>query len=139
MDNKRNHIIFIFVMVAACVTGIAITRKNFVKEAKNMESFTFDRTSSYDEKYYAVSTQKQGNDNIVVSIYETKDDVPVFSFETVRTFDFWGICWENSSYNIWIQSGDIGVICYSYENNKWNLNKNAQRPNNIISKYDSCD
>ena len=139
MDNKRNHMIVIFVMIVVCVTGIAITRKNFVKKTKNMGSFTFDRTSSYDEKYYAVSTKKQENDNIVVSIYETKNDVPMFSFETVRAFDFWGICWESSSYNIWVQSGDIGLICYSYENNKWNLNKNAQRPDTIISKYDSCD
>lgn len=60
MDNKRNHVIFIFVMIAACIIGIVITRKNFVKETKNMGSFTFDRTSSYDEKYYAVSTQKRG-------------------------------------------------------------------------------
>ena len=135
MKNKRNLIIFILIIAAVCVIGIAIARKNFVKEAKNMGSFTFGRIGSYDEKYYAISDRTE-KDNIEVSIYETENDVFVFSFEPVRASDFWGICWESSSYNIWIQSGDIGVICYSYKNDEWKLNENVERPNDIISKYD---
>lgn len=136
MNNRKLFIIIVFVILFVCVIGLTITGKNFDNGAKNMGSFTFDRTSSYDDKYYAVSSKKEGDDSITVSIYESKNDTPVFSFETVRASDFWGICWESSSYNIWIQSGDIGVVCYSYENNQWKLNENAKRPDDIISKYD---
>lgn len=136
MNNRKLFIIIVFVILFVCVIGLTITGKNFDNGAKNMGSFTFDRTSSYDNKYYAVSSKKEGDDSITVSIYESKNDTPVFSFETVRASDFWGICWESSSYNIWIQSGDIGVVCYSYENNQWKLNENAKRPDDIISKYD---
>ncbi len=136
MNNRKLFIIIVFVILFVCVIGLTITGKNFDNGAKNMGSFTFDRTSSYDDKYYAVSSKKEGDDSITVSIYESKNDTPVFSFETVRASDFWGICWESSSYNIWIQSGDIGVVCYFYENNQWKLNENAKRPDDIISKYD---
>lgn len=136
MNNKKILIIFIFVIIAVYVIGVAIAGKNFDNEAKNTGSFTFDRTGSYDDKYYAVSDKKEGNDNITVSIYESENNALVFTFETVRASDFWGICWESSSYNIWIQSGDIGVICYSYENNQWKRNEHAKRPEDIISKYD---
>ena len=101
MNNKRNLIIFILIVAVVCISGIVIARKNFVKEAENMGSFTFDRISSYDEKYYAIS-DKIEKGNIAVSIYETENDVFVFSFEPVRASDFWGICWESSSYNIWV-------------------------------------
>lgn len=136
MDNRKLFVIFILVILVVYGIGVTIAGKNFDDEAKNMGSFTFDRTSSYDDKYYAVSEKREGNDSITVSIYESENDTLVFSFETVRASDFWGIYWESSSYNIWIQSGDIGVICYSYENNQWKLNENAKRPDDIISKYD---
>ena len=135
MNNKRNLIIFILIVAVVCISGIAIARKNSGKEAENVGGFTFDRISSYDGKYYAIS-DKTEKGNIAVSIYEIENDVFVFSFEPVRASDFWGICWESSSYNIWVQSGDIGVICYSYENDEWKLNENVERPNDIISKYD---
>lgn len=136
MNNRKLFTIIVFIILFVYVIGVTIAGKNFDNEAKNMGSFTFDRASSYDDKYYAVSAKKEGDDSITVSIYESKNDTPVFSFETVRASDFWGICWESSSYNIWIQSGDIGVVCYSYENNQWKLNENAKRPDDIISKYD---
>lgn len=136
MNNRKLFIIIVFVILFVCVIGLTISGKNFDNEAKNMGSFTFDRTSSYDDRYYAVSSKKEGGDSITVSIYESKNDTPVFSFETVRASDFWGICWESSSYNIWIQSRDIGVVCYSFEDNQWKLNENAKRPDDIISKYD---
>lgn len=117
MNNKKILIIFIFVIIAVYVIGVAIAGKNFDNEAKNMGSFTFDRTGSYDDKYYAVSDKKEGNDNITVSIYESENNALVFTFETVRASDFWG-------------------ICYSYENNQWKRNEHAKRPEDIISKYD---
>lgn len=103
-------------------------------------SFTADKTYSYDEKYYAIQeveySESEGANKIIVCIYETETDQLVSSFYPARARDFWGICWENDSYNIWTQSGDIGVYCYKYEEMQWERDESAQRPDYIISKYD---
>lgn len=71
-----------------------------------------------------------------VSIIDTGNKKEVFSFIPARARDFWGICWESDSYNIWIQSGDIGVICYKCEDEIWVQDESAIRPDDIVSKYD---
>ena len=96
-------------------------------------SFTIEKTSSYDGKYYAYMTQH--DQMIVVNIY-SEDDNEVFTFEPCRKSDFWGICWENDSYNLWVQSGDIGIICYTESDEVWSVDDSAVRPDYIISKYD---
>lgn len=96
-------------------------------------SFTITKTSSYDGKYYAYMTQR--DEMIVVNIY-SEDDTEVFTFEPCRKSDFWGICWENDSYNLWVQSGDIGIICYTMSDEVWSLDDSAVRPDYIISKYE---
>lgn len=53
-------------MVVVCGIGAAIARRNIVDEAQNMGSFTFDKTSSYDGKYYAVSDKTEGKGSIVI-------------------------------------------------------------------------
>ena len=94
-------------------------------------SFTIKKTSSYDGKYYAYMTQH--DDMIVVNIYSA-DDEEVFTFEPCRKWDFWGICWENDSYNLWVQSGDLGVLCYTMSDEVWSLDLDAVRPDYIVSK-----
>ena len=94
-------------------------------------SFTIEKTSSYDGKYYAYMTQH--DDMIVVNIYSA-DDEEVFTFEPCRKWDFWGICWENDSYNLWVQSGDLGVLCYTMSDEVWSLDLDAVRPDYIVSK-----
>ena len=96
-------------------------------------SFTIEKTSSYDGKYYAYMTQH--DQMIVVNIY-SEDDNEVFTFEPCRKSDFWGICWENDSYNLWVQSGDIGIICYTESDEAWSVDDSAVRPDYIISKYE---
>ena len=96
-------------------------------------SFTIEKTSSYDGKYYAYMTQH--DEMIVVNIY-SEDDEEVFTFEPCRKWDFWGICWENDSYNLWVQSGDLGILCYTMSDEVWSLDLDAVRPDYIISKYD---
>lgn len=97
-------------------------------------SFTSKRTESYDGKYYAIQTKQE--QAIKVTVYEKETNNKVYSFTPARSMDFWGICWESDSHNIWIQSGDIGVYCYKYSDNKWELDEQAERPADIISKYD---
>lgn len=96
-------------------------------------SFTIEKTSSYDGRYYAYMTQH--DQMIVVNIY-SEDDNEVFTFEPCRKSDFWGICWENDSYNLWVQSGDIGIICYTESDEVWSVDDSAVRPDYIISKYE---
>ena len=101
-------------------------------------SFSPNKTHSYDNKYYAVQNIEEIDDekNIVVNIYATKNDEFIFSFIPARALDFWGICWENDTYNIWIQSADIGTLCYKYKDNEWILDDEAIKPDYIKSKYD---
>ena len=81
---------------------------------ENWGSFTAEKTYSYDQKYYAIQNSKEtdGISFIDIVIYNDNDE-PVYTFTPARASDFWGICWEKDTYNIWIQSADIGVICYA--------------------------
>ncbi len=101
-------------------------------------SFSPDKTSSYDNKLYAIQTVEKIEDVnfVTVNVYLTETEELIYSFTPARALDFWGICWENDTYNIWIQSGDIGVFCYKYENDEWKVDKSATRPSYIKSKYD---
>ena len=109
------------------------------KQRSNVDwgSFSSEKTFSYDKQYYAVQKTADKDDvtYINVEIY-TADDVLVASFLPARAWDFWGICWEKDTYNIWVQSGDIGTLCYAYDNAEWTLNASAVRPDYIVSKYD---
>ncbi len=107
-------------------------------QAEEWGSFTPDTAFSYDEKFYAVQTVKETEhaEQIIVSVYLTASDELVYSFNPARARDFWGNCWESDSYNIWIQSGDIGVYCYKYTEDEWHVDESAVRPDDIISKYD---
>lgn len=58
------------------------------------------------------------------------------TFEPARAADFWGVCWESDTYDIWIQLGDIGVRCYHYDKGKWTVAPNAVQPEYIFSNYD---
>lgn len=100
-------------------------------------SFTSEKTFSYDKQYYAVQEvfEEDGIRFIDVKIYSA-DHVLVDSFSPARASDFWGICWEKDTYHIWVQSGDLGVVCYCCDHEKWTLNPSAVRPDDIVSKYD---
>lgn len=96
-------------------------------------SYTYKKTYSYDHKLYAVQTVEDSM--IVVTVYKTDSNEEVGNFIPARAFDFWGICWERDSYNIWTQSADIGDYCYKYVDGKW-ICDGMIPPDYIISKYD---
>jgi len=97
-------------------------------------SFTPDRAESFDGKYYALQTVVDRM--IEVTVYTTEGNRKIFSFQPARSMDFWGICWENDSYNIWIQSADIGIYCYEFEDEVWTVNADAVCPSYIVSRWD---
>ena len=104
-------------------------------------SFTSEKTFSYDNKYYAIQTVEETDDvsAIIVSIYTTENDEIVASFSPARAMDFWGICWEKDSYNIWIQSSDIGIYCYKFDENNWTLDESLELPDYIKTRYDELE
>lgn len=103
-------------------------------------SFTPEDTYSYDGKLVAHQKVEKSADvrrNIIVEIKDSQTGELVGSFSPARAWDFWGICWENDSYNIWTQSGDIGVYCWRYQDGVWECDfSHPERPEYIISKYD---
>ena len=104
-------------------------------------SFTPYKTYSYDNKFYAVQTvDKRGKNKltsvVVVSVYDAETNELVGDFRPARSWDFWGICWESDSYNIWTQSSDIGTYCYVYRDGRWVRDEKAVRPEDIVTRYD---
>ena len=96
-------------------------------------SFVCETAYSFDNKYHAEIVES----DLMIGIKIVDDNnSQIFYFEPVRRRDFWGICWEEKNYNLWIQSGDVGVICYKYHDDKWSLDSEAVRPDSIHSKYD---
>ena len=86
-------------------------------------SFSPDVTTSYDGRYYAVQTLARPGDaavdGIQVTIYESGTDAVVDSFLTQRAYDFWGVCWAPDSYDLWVQSGDVGTYCMRCADGTW--------------------
>lgn len=132
--SGKKSFVFLFILAAIGVLSACM----YDDTEADWGSFTPDKTYSYDEAYYALqSVERTGpQDMIKVSVYSKNSDELIAEFSPARASDFWGICWESDTYNIWIQSGDIGVLCYTFQDGKWTLDRYAQRPNDIISKYD---
>ena len=131
---KRITLIFLILICAI----LFVSCDNSDSKEMQWGSFTAEKTYSFDKTFYAVQSvaEKEDASYIVVDIYKTGNDEKIYSFSPARARDFWGICWEETTYNIWIQSADVGVLCYEYQDDCWNLNENAIRPEEIISKYD---
>lgn len=55
----------------------------------------------------------------------------LYSFSPVRRLDFWGICFEADNYNLWVKSGDVGILCYEYDGETWQYSPNAVMPDYI--------
>lgn len=137
---KKSAAIFLLLLL---LTGCRNIPEKEEVQTDSWGSFTAEKTCSYDEKYYAIQEVEKsvdsGVNHIKVCIYETGTEEKVFEFYTERARDFWGICWESDTYNIWIQSGDTGVYCYRYEDERWIRDDSAERPEDIHSKYDDME
>ncbi len=74
---------------------------------------------------------------IQVKVYDNNTNELLDSFVPARAWDFWGVCWEDGTHRIWIQSADIGIYCYELQNGHWVLNEDIERPATIVSKWGS--
>ncbi len=129
---KRNALAVFAVLLMALVLCSCHNEYELVQG--KWGSFTTERTESFDGKYYAL--QRKLESNVKVTVYSSASDAEVFSFVPARARDFYGICWESDSYNIWVQSGDTGVFRYQFQNGEWAKTESAERPADIVSKYD---
>lgn len=103
-------------------------------------SFSPYDVESFDGRYVAKQKVEKYMDikYVRVYIYEKETNELAGDFWAARAWDFWGICWENDSYNIWTQSADIGTYCFRYENGEWNKDSiNTERPEYIVSRWEA--
>lgn len=123
----------IFIFVALCCVLLLASCKSSDINDTFWGSFTPDKTYSFDHELYAVQTVD--NQMIVVTVYNSESGERIDGFLPARAEDFWGICWEKDSYNIWTQSADLGISCFEFQNGEWIENENLSTPDYIISKY----
>ena len=128
-------VICLFLVLTSLSVFVSCSNREIKVDPQEWGSFSPNKTTSYDNKYYALQTVND-NDYIVITIYETETDEEVYSFSPARAYDFWGICWESDTYNIWIQSSDIGDYCYKYDTDTWILDEEAQMPDYIITRHE---
>ena len=124
---KNRYVVILLVLLLFCLTGCHTAEPQF------WGSYTAAKTYSHDRRYYAIQTVV--NQTVDVSVFETNTDKKIDSFSPARSSDFWGICWEKDTYNIWTQSADNGTCCYEYKDDKWIRNESLKEPNYIISRY----
>lgn len=97
--------------------------------------FSPERINSFDNEFYA-QTMPLATDMIEIQIFSTGGDI-VAEFQPCRSSDYWGICWEKDSHNIWVQSGDVGYVCYTQEGKEWVKAEGAVKPDYIHGKYEN--
>ena len=133
---KRLILVFLMILYMMTILCFAAAESNVF-----WGSFTPEKTYSFDHRYYALQTvenpTRTGSGMIRVTICLTETDEAVFSFLPGRSWDFWGICWERDSYNIWTQSADTGCHCWEYLDSCWQQTETLKLPDYIVSRYDN--
>ncbi len=124
------------ILAIVCFGGAAINHAT----PKKWGSFTDQTVVSSDGKYRAehdaVKLDGYNVKMIQVDVYDCATDELLCSFVPARSMDFCGICFEEGTYNIWTQSGDIGIHCYEKIGDEWVRNEEAVCPESIKSKWD---
>ncbi len=122
--------------------GLAGCSSSQSSEPEYWGSFTNGPVISSDGLYRAehAATKQDGHNVSViqVKVYDNNTNELLDSFIPARAWDFWGICWEDGTHRIWIQSADIGIYCYALQDGyQWVLNENIERPESVVSKWDA--
>lgn len=108
-----------------------------IVHSREYGSFTRDKTCSYDGEYYVVVIDET-HGPFEIDVYSSEGYInaimPQNYCDDFYEGDFWGVCWENDSYNLWIQTKDGGTMCFSKNGDEWTLNEDAVRPDYIICK-----
>lgn len=122
-------------LLSACGAADTSTETDRAGADADLGSFTLGRAESADGRYYAEANTDEPT--VRIRIYDSADGKELFSFDSVRRLDYWGLCWETNTNNLWVQSGDVGLVCYAFRDGEWVLYPDAVRPPEIVSKYDA--
>ena len=143
--------IYMGVMTALCVALFFVVRHQYLTQKTNAPepvtgvqtwgSFTNADVTSSDGKYIAKHAAAWTERNVYeqmiqVDVYDAATGELVDSFAPAPARDFWGVCWAEGTHDLWIQSGDEGICCYREKDGKWTLEKNAPRPEGLVTKWD---
>ena len=99
-------------------------------------SFNVEEAKSYDGKFTAKVLI--GSGMVTVQIIDNETDSIVSSFKPCGKGQFYGICWENDSYRLWVQTDTSRFICYSIKESRWDwqMEEGARKPEYIKGRYD---
>ncbi len=137
--KKRGRIIILLILLVIVCTIHAVVAIS-INQPKRWGAFTNQPVVSYDGKYRAEHGAKEiegyNVSMIQVDVYDNQTNELLSSFVPARAMDFWGLCWEENTHNIWTQSADVGLGCYIPKDGQWVLDENAVCPESIVSKWD---
>lgn len=136
--KKGVWVIFVLAILIFLYTRIRLPG-NKPDLSQEYGSFTPYDVESFDGKFIAMQEVEKFMDMkyIRVYVYDTESGELADRFYVARAWDFWGICWEKDSYNIWTQSADVGTYCYRYEDGTWVRDEQAERPEYIVSRWEA--
>ena len=99
-------------------------------------SFNVEEAKSYDGKFTAKVLI--GSGMVTVQIIDNETDSIVSSFKPCGKGEFYGICWENDRYSLWVQTDTSYMICYSMKESRydWQIEEHARKPEYIKGRYD---
>ena len=133
--------IVIALIVAIILLGIIVYCVIDLATPHQYGSFTTGSAASSDGMYIAkqraVKPDGYNVKMVKVDIYDAQTEKLLDSFIPARAMDFLGICWEEDTHNIWTQSSDIGIYCYTEIDGKWICDEDAIMPDSIVTKYDT--
>ena len=119
----------VLLMITGCNSkNTALDEVQITKEQAEM--FTTDMTASFDSKYFTIMGASVEDDKTlaVVNIFSEMGD-SVYSFTAGNIDNFFGVCWEKDTYNLWILTSDNGAMCYKHENGEWSFDETASNLN----------
>ena len=95
MFKKLWTVLLAVILCAGAALSVSLAEEQEVF----LGSFSTEKTYSGDLLFYALqmSEQVESYREIVVTVYETASDTPVFSFRPDRASDHWGICWSGTA------------------------------------------
>ncbi len=103
-------------------------------------SFTYLPTESYDGRYRAELNIERRDGDLATTVYvyitDTESGETAEVIRSERAYDFWGICWDKSSYDIYVQSSDVGTYALRYKDGAWQKDPKAEIPDYIVSRVD---
>jgi hypothetical protein len=77
---------------------------------------------SFDEKYRLQTERLEDETGVYASfsiyLHKTHDKIYICP-DQYRTMDLESIDWEGETYNVVVQSGDIGTVVYVYDDDSW--------------------